>query len=115
MIRPPLRGRPLFWPCGLRARPRPRAQGQRVSGPRGGRNPPPAAPVRPVTGPRSEGTMRDDHKGDRKDAYAKLWSMIKGIQVAMLTSWDGHRMHTRPMHVYQEEFSGELWFFTKLD
>jgi general stress protein 26 len=59
--------------------------------------------------------MRDDHKGDRKDAHAKLWSMIKGIRVAMLTSWDGHRMHTRPMHGYQEEFSGELWFFTKLD
>ena len=59
--------------------------------------------------------MRDDHKGDRKDAHAKLWSMIKGIRVAMLTSWDGHRMHTRPMHGHQEEFSGELWFFTKLD
>jgi general stress protein 26 len=44
--------------------------------------------------------MRDDHKGDRKDAHAKLWSMIKGIRVAMLTSWDGHRMHTRPMHGY---------------
>jgi general stress protein 26 len=59
--------------------------------------------------------MRDDHQGDRKDAHAKLWSMIKGIRVAMLTSWDGQRMHARPMHGYQEGFEGELWFFTRLD
>jgi general stress protein 26 len=52
---------------------------------------------------------------DRKEAHAKLWSMIKGIRVAMLTSWDGQRMHARPMYGHQEEFAGELWFFTRLD
>ena len=41
---------------------------------------------------------------DRKDAHAKLWSMIKDIRVAMLTSWDGQRMHSRPMYGHQEEF-----------
>ena len=45
----------------------------------------------------------------------KLWSLIKGIKVAMLTSWDGQQMHSRPMHGYQEEFTGKLYFFTRLD
>jgi general stress protein 26 len=52
---------------------------------------------------------------DRAEADRKLWAMIKDIKVAMLTSWDGHRMHSRPMHGYQEEFAGELFFFSKLD
>jgi general stress protein 26 len=52
---------------------------------------------------------------DRAQAQKKLWAMIKDIRVAMLTSWDGEQMHARPMHGYQEEFAGELFFFTKLD
>lgn len=52
---------------------------------------------------------------DRADAQKKLWAMIKDIRVAMLTSWDGERMHSRPMHGHQEEFAGELLFFTRLD
>ena len=35
---------------------------------------------------------------DRAQAEKKLWAMIKDIRVAMLTSWDGERMHARPMH-----------------
>jgi general stress protein 26 len=50
----------------------------------------------------------------RNEAQAKLWSMIKDIKVAMMTSWDGEEMHSRPMHGYQEEFEGKLYFFTKL-
>ena len=49
----------------------------------------------------------------RNEAQAKLWSMIKDIKVAMMTSWDGEEMHSRPMHGYQEEFEGRLYFFTK--
>lgn len=49
------------------------------------------------------------------EVHAKLWSMIKDIKVAMMTTWDGQRMHSRPMHGYQEEFAGELFFFTHLD
>jgi general stress protein 26 len=47
------------------------------------------------------------------EATHKLWSMIKDIKVAMMTSWDGHRLHSRPMHGHQEEFEGKLYFFTK--
>jgi general stress protein 26 len=51
----------------------------------------------------------------RNEAQAKLWSMIKDIKVAMMTSWDGAAMHARPMHGYQEEFEGKLYFFTRLN
>ncbi len=54
-------------------------------------------------------------RSDRADAQKKLWAMVKDIRVAMLTIWDGERMHSRPMHGYQEEFAGELFFFTRLD
>ena len=46
---------------------------------------------------------------------AKLWSMIKDIRVAMMTSWDGEQLHARPMYGHQEEFSGKLYFFTRID
>ena len=49
----------------------------------------------------------------RNEALAKLWSMIKDIKVAMMTSRDGHHLHSRPMHGYQKEFEGKLYFFTK--
>lgn len=52
---------------------------------------------------------------DRNEAQAKLWSMIKDIKVAMMTSWDGENLHSRPMHGYQEAFEGKLYFFTKHD
>lgn len=42
----------------------------------------------------------------------KLWSMIKGIGVAMLTTEDGGHLRARPMHAAQTEFDGTLWFFT---
>jgi general stress protein 26 len=41
--------------------------------------------------------------------------MIKDIKVAMMTSWDGEELHSRPMHGYQQEFEGKLYFFTKHD
>ena len=49
----------------------------------------------------------------RNEAQTKLWSMIKDIKVAMMTSWDGESLHSRPMRGYQEEFEGRLYFFTK--
>lgn len=49
------------------------------------------------------------------EPMAKLWSMIKDIKVAMMTTWDGEQMHARPMHGYQKEFAGKLYFFTKLN
>lgn len=53
-------------------------------------------------------------QSDRAAAQAKLWSMIGDIKVAMMTSWDGHALHARPMHGHQEEFTGKLCFFTRL-
>lgn len=55
------------------------------------------------------------HHHDRGEAQAKLWAMIKGIKVAMMTSWDGQEMHSCPMHGVQKEFTGKLYFFTRLD
>ena len=49
----------------------------------------------------------------RNEAQAKLWSMIKDIKVAMMTSWDGEELHSRPMYGYQEQFEGRLYFFTR--
>lgn len=54
------------------------------------------------------------HSHDREQALEKLWAMIKDIKVAMLTSWDGKELHSRPMHGQQEAFAGKLYFFTKL-
>lgn len=48
-------------------------------------------------------------------ARDKLWSLIKDIKVAMMTSWDGNELHARPMHGHQKEFAGKLYFFTKRD
>lgn len=52
---------------------------------------------------------------DRLAAMAKLWELIKGTKVAMMTSWTGERLRSRPMQGYQDEFAGELFFFTKLN
>lgn len=47
------------------------------------------------------------------DDLAKLWTMIKGIRVAMLTSRDGTHLRSRPMAASQSSFDGTLWFFTR--
>jgi len=49
------------------------------------------------------------------DQMDKLWSMIKDIQFAMLTSEDGDVLRSRPMAVSQKTFDGALWFFTRAD
>jgi general stress protein 26 len=43
----------------------------------------------------------------------KLWSMMKDIQTAMLTTEDGGQLRARPMVASQRGFDGTLWFFTK--
>jgi general stress protein 26 len=52
---------------------------------------------------------------DTAQAQAKLWSLIKDVRVAMLTTHDGRRLRSRPMHGFQDSFEGKLWFFSKLD
>ena len=52
------------------------------------------------------------HDSDERE---KVWSMIRGIEVAMLTSEDGGVLRSRPMVAMQNGFSGTLWFFTRVD
>ncbi len=42
----------------------------------------------------------------------KLKSIIKDVEVAMLTTNDGGVLRSRPMQTQQAEFDGDLWFFT---
>lgn len=52
---------------------------------------------------------------DKTDAESKtkLWSMMKDIGFAMLTTEDGGSLRARPMVAAQNEFDGVLWFFTR--
>lgn len=52
---------------------------------------------------------------DRAEGLGKLWPMIRNIRVAMLTTWDGDHLRSRPMHAHIDETTGELCFFTRLD
>ncbi len=51
----------------------------------------------------------------REEGLRKLWPMIRSIKVAMLATWDGEHLRSRPMHAHVDEASGELLFFTRLD
>ena len=47
---------------------------------------------------------------------AKVWDMIKDIDVAMLTSHDGDHLRARPMWTLKSDgFDGTLYFFTPRD
>lgn len=48
------------------------------------------------------------------DVREKLWSMMKGIKIAMMTTEDGAHLRARPMAASQSGFDGTLWFFTKV-
>ena len=50
---------------------------------------------------------------DTPEIREKLWSMMKGIQIAMLTTDDDGRLRARPMAASQSGFDGTLWFFTR--
>ncbi len=46
---------------------------------------------------------------------AKLWDLIKTVEVAMMVTEDGEHLRSRPMAMSQKEFDGTLWFFTRAD
>ena len=52
---------------------------------------------------------------DTPEIREKLWSMMKGIQIAMLTTNDGGHLRARPMAASQSGFDGTVWFFTRAD
>ncbi len=47
------------------------------------------------------------------EVIAKLWSMMKDTQFAMLTTDDTGTLRARPMAASQSGFDGTLWFFTR--
>jgi len=51
----------------------------------------------------------------RDEGINKLRELIKGINIAMLTTYDGNMIHSRPMATQDVEFDGDLWFFTGKD
>ncbi len=52
----------------------------------------------------------------RNNAIQKLSGLIKDIKFAMLTTvHEDGTLHSRPMATQQQEFDGDLWFFTKAD
>ena len=44
---------------------------------------------------------------------AKLWDLIKTVEIAMMVTEDGDHLRSRPMAMSQKDFGGTLWFFTK--
>lgn len=53
---------------------------------------------------------------DRAECIAKLKKLIADIPYAMLaTSAEDGSIHSRPMSSRQDDFNGELWFFTSRD
>lgn len=51
----------------------------------------------------------------KEEGLGKLWPMIRDIHVAMLSTWDGEHLRSRPMHAHVDETTGELFFLTRLD
>jgi general stress protein 26 len=44
----------------------------------------------------------------------QLWTRIKPIKCGMLTTWNGEFLHARPMQHVNNDFEGELLYFTAL-
>lgn len=52
---------------------------------------------------------------DDQEAIEKVRELIKGIDVAMLTTVSEEGLVSRPMKTQDVEFDGNLWFLTKKD
>ncbi len=48
------------------------------------------------------------------EATMKIWDLIRGVKIAMLTTvtFDDN-LHSRPMATQEAEFDGSLWFLTR--
>lgn len=51
----------------------------------------------------------------KQDEIETLRDLIKGIDVAMLTTATEEGLVSRPMKTQEVEFDGDLWFFSKKD
>ncbi|SEU26344.1 pyridoxamine 5'-phosphate oxidase family protein [Paenibacillus sp. NFR01] len=52
---------------------------------------------------------------NRQETIEKVRDLIKGIDVAMLTTVTDEGLVSRPMKTQEVEFDGDLWFLTKKD
>ncbi|MDF2836968.1 MAG: ral stress protein [Paenibacillus sp.] len=52
---------------------------------------------------------------DNEKAIKKVGELIKGIDIAMLTTVSEEGLVSRPMKTQDVEFDGDLWFLTKKD
>lgn len=60
-------------------------------------------------------TMDSDHHALTGAGAAKHFrDLIKDIDFAMLTTWNGSEMRSRPMSTQTVETDGEIWFFTRI-
>lgn len=50
-----------------------------------------------------------------QEILEKVKTIIKDVEVAMLTTIDNGVLRSRPMQTQQAEFNGDLWFFTSLN
>jgi general stress protein 26 len=51
----------------------------------------------------------------RQQEIEKVAELIKDIDFAMMTTFDGAALHSRPMSTRRQPFDGTLWFFTEID
>jgi general stress protein 26 len=52
----------------------------------------------------------------QSEAVARLGELIKDIRIAMLTTVvDDGSLRSRPMATQEQEFDGDIWFFTQAD
>ena len=42
----------------------------------------------------------------------RIWELMKSVSFCMLTSWDGRRLHTRPMGAVLRREENAIYFFT---
>jgi general stress protein 26 len=55
-----------------------------------------------------------DNEMSQSEAISKIWDLIRGVKVAMLTtSGPQGELRSRPMASQQSGFSGELWFLSR--
>src|SRR5690625_7792890 len=50
-----------------------------------------------------------------KEDFKTFRKLIKGIDIAMVTTMSEEGLVSRPMKTQDVEFDGDLWFFTKKD
>ncbi len=55
-----------------------------------------------------------DNEMSQSEAMAKVWDLIRGVRVAMLTtSGPGGELRSRPMAGQETDFDGDLWFLSR--